>query len=181
MKIPTKAEFYRLYTAGVLGNTTRNWDKSKALELDQDSTVDKIGFREIGKAGGGRFEIVPRGQIFETAVVWSLYGINFNLSEAAPDHLIILQGEICRTFRGWEGMFSTTPGLRMREAMKIWKSFRGLAVGVILDTFMDPTSRDAVDQLLELYPTATIEFACYSRDVGVIPNRNTIIWEIRDY
>lgn len=46
---------------------------------------------------------------------------------------------------------------------------------------MDPSSQQDLDDLLDLYPDATIEFTCYDIDLGVIPNRNTIFWEVRNY
>jgi len=50
-----------------------------------------------------------------------------------------------------------------------------------LDRFMDPSSRDDLEQLFDLYPDATVEFTCYQMDLGTIPRRNTIFWEVRNY
>ena len=57
MQIRSKAEFFRLWEAGVLGNRTNLWrDPQDAY----DSGAPEIGFREIGRAGGGAWEKVPR-------------------------------------------------------------------------------------------------------------------------
>lgn len=181
MKISSKREFYQLYTAGLLGNTVRMWSEPNADLKALADNVELVGFREIGRAGGGSFIMVPAIEITKKAYEWRKIGKVFNISEAAPDHLVTLQGEICKTFDGWHGIFSTQSGIRMREAMKIARSFKGLAVKQILDTFMDINSREFVDDMFEFYPDCTIEFACYSKDVGCISNRNTIIWEVRDY
>lgn len=182
VQIQNKSEFYRLWTAGVLGNATRIWHGPSCVTRAIDSGAIAVGFREIGKAGGGHFEIVPRELINETAHKWCLrYCVDFTLSEAAPDHLATLQGEVCQTVTGWEAHLGLATGQRMREASKTWKRFTGVSVVIILNQFMDPSSRDSIDELFSLYPDAVIEFACYSRDIGTIPNRNTIIWEVRNY
>ena len=71
----------------------------------------------------------------------------------------------------------------MRETMKRgWHHHRGyLETKVLLDRYLDPSSRDDLDALLELYPDATIELTAFDIDTGVIPGRNTIFWEVRDY
>ena len=54
-------------------------------------------------------------------------------------------------------------------------------VNALLEKFMDPSSRGDLDALLELFPDATVEFSCFSINVGVFPGRNTLFWEVRDY
>ena len=54
-------------------------------------------------------------------------------------------------------------------------------VVVLLQTYMDPSSRDDLEMLLEMYPDATVEFSCFDIDIGVYPGRNTIFWETRNY
>ncbi len=46
---------------------------------------------------------------------------------------------------------------------------------------LDPSSRDDLEALLELYPDATVELTSYDVDVGVLPYRNTIVGEVRHY
>ena len=44
--------------------------------------------------------------------------------------------------------------------------------------------RTPIEQLMNLddiFPDSIIEFSAYNTQVGNIPNRNTIFWEVRNY
>lgn len=185
MKIESKAEFFRLWNAGALGFKLRTWnDPKEALA----SGVAIVGLRQVGKAGGGRLDIVPiagsMGHERLAGVVreWTNAGMRFVICEAAPDEHGTLQGEICRTIHGWGGLMGVSNGLRMREAMAagLLKP-RGPAVSrFLVRHYMSPASLDDLDAILDLYPNATVEFTCYGdHDFG--RGRNTIFWEVRDY
>lgn len=201
-KIRSKAQFFELWEAGVLGNRTRLWrDPSVAFDWGEQESRRRmgftvradgygmqraeveIGFRQIGKTGGGKWEKVPWQRVFETAQQWQREGRKFIMDDGAPDWCRRLQGEICRTYRGLEGYLDTVSQLPMRPAMAAghMRHCTASVVIALLDRFMDPNSRDDLEALLELYPDATIEFSTFGIDVGVIPNRNTIFWEVRDY
>jgi hypothetical protein len=105
------------------------------------------------------------------------------MDDGAPDDKCTLQGEVCRTIRGLESYLEVGGGLPMRQAMAAGHmKHRGyLETKVLLERYMDASSRDDLDALLELYPDHTVEFSCFSVDVGVFPNRNTLFWETRLY
>lgn len=71
----------------------------------------------------------------------------------------------------------------MRESSRLGllRPYVGLTVRALLDQFLDPSSRDDIDGLFELYPDAAIELASYPYKLGKLPNRNTVIWEVRNY
>lgn len=50
-----------------------------------------------------------------------------------------------------------------------------------LKQFMNENSYEDLKLLLDLYPGHVIEFSCLNRCVGSAPNRNAIIWEVRNY
>lgn len=181
MKIKDKTEFFRLWQAGTLGNRTFIfYDPWVAYE----SMFPLIGFRQLARAGGGRWERVARRDVFVTYYRWVKLGIPFIMDSGAfpaNDDLITLQGEVCRTFRGWEGFMGYTPGLPMRQAFPLMRHMSGSEVLVLLNRWMDPSSQDDLRDLLDLCPDATIEFTCFQIDLGNIPGRNTIFWETRDY
>ena len=104
------------------------------------------------------------------------------MDDGAPDDKRTLCGEVARTYRGLEGTLGVVQ-MPMREAMKkgLLLPRSGATVLALLDKYMDPSSRDDLDALLDLYPDATVELSCFTVDVGVIPGRNTIFWEVRDY
>lgn len=182
MKITSKTEFYRLWENGVLGNRTNIY--RSPLKAWQ-SGFPLIGFRQLGQAGGGKWERVPRSEFWATVRRWfDLEYTPFIMDSAtypAGDADITLQGEVCRTFRGWEGFMGYTPGLPMRKAFPYMRAVSGSEILVLFNRWMDPSSQDDLRDLLDLYPDAIVEFTCFTKDVGNIPGRNTIWWETRNY
>jgi hypothetical protein len=180
MRITSKPEFYQLAKAGCLGNLLRLFNSADEARA---SNVQHFGFRQVGAAGGGRHGVYPRKLLSDAVATWNDLGCPYIIDEAAPDIDVILQGEICRTTRGWEGLLGIRTGHRMREsiALGLLVPRQGIIVRALLREFLDASSLDDVDELLELYPDATIELASYPYDLGRIPNRNTLIWEVRDY
>ena len=194
MKIGSKAEFFKLWEAGLLGNRTRLWrDPQQAYKWAVHEVATKdlpfghplIGFREIRPygAGAGKWERVSWLYLLDTCQLWDNEDRKYLLDDGCPDDKKTIQGEICRTIRGWEGFIDTVGTKTMRPAMAAghMKPFKGAAVLAILHHYMDPSSMDDVYQILDLYPDATIEFSCFTVDVGVFPGRNTLFWEVRDY
>lgn len=180
-EIRSKAEFFRLWSTGMLGYKLRTWNSLAEFQAERNRPP-VVGLRQVGAAGGGAFWVGPASQAFTTAEDWSSIGRRYVICEAAPDEKGTLQGEVCRTFRGLEGLLGYSRGLRMREALA-----RGLLVPrspveiqVLLHSYMSAPSRDDLDALLDLYPDATVEFTCYG-DHNFDRGRNTIFWEVRNY
>lgn len=192
MRIPSKAAFFELWEAGVLGNRTRlwrnpmdayKWGLAQAAARQSGRSLPEIGFRQIGSSGGGAWEKVPWSKVLDTASRWENAGRTFIMDDGAPDDCRTIQGEICRTYRGLEGFIDTVGKLPMRPAaaaghMRPTSPMETLA---LLRTYMDPSSQEDLWALLELYPDAAVEFSCFRRNVGIFPNRNTLFWETRDY
>ena len=184
MKILSKTEFFDLWEKGVLGNRTRLWRDSRAAAQDgYDLNILRFGFRELGKGGGGAWETCTRAQLLFVADRWTAAGRRFIIDDGCPDDKRTLQGEICRTWKGLEGFLDVTAQLPMRKAMAAghMRHCSYATVNALLEKFMDPSSRDDLEILLDLYPESTVEFSSFSVDVGVLPNRNTIMWETRNY
>lgn len=178
MQINSKREFFQKWKAGLLGNATRLWwDPNEAWVSD----AQEFGFREH-RAGGGTWERVCRDQFWETVRRWQGASRTFTMDDVCPDEYQTIQGEVCRTHRGLEGYIGASR-LPMRKAMAagILKSRSYLETSILLSSYMDPASRDDVEAFLELFPDATIEFTCFTINVGNIPNRNTLFWEVRNY
>lgn len=185
MRITSKAEFFALWEAGALGNRNALFHNAKDAWR---SGYPLLGFRELrrGGAGAGKWQRVTRDAVYATAAQWDEEGRRYLIDSGTypcTDTNITLQGEVCRTVRGWEGYMGLCPGYAMRPAMAagLMKPYQGPAVLALLTRWMDPSSMEDVRELLDMYPDATIEFTCFDRDTGVIPGRNTLIWEVRDY
>lgn len=196
MQIRSKAQFFELWEAGVLGNRTRLWrDPLTAWYWGRDTNfssptmpddLPQIGFRELrkpGTTGAGKWEKVPWHRVLETAERWKAEGRSFIMDDGCPDDKRTLQGEVCRTERGVEGYLEIGGGLPMRQAMAagLMKHRGYLETRLLLEKYMDPSSQDDLDALFELYPDHAVEFSCFSVNVGVFPRRNTLFWECRLY
>ena len=199
MQIRSKRQFFELWEAGVLGNRTRLWrDPQEAHEWAINIVVEKqwkegklgsfppdvpeIGFRELrkpGSAGAGKWEKVPWTKVFETAERWRAEGRDFIMDDACPNEQTTLCGEVVRTFLGTTGHLAIEPRCGMRQAKLEHRS--PLVTKALLEKYMDPSSRDDLDALLDLYPDAAVEFSCFPFNVGVLPHRNTLFWETRNY
>lgn len=196
--IKNKRQFFSLWEQGVLGNRTMLW---RDLESALKSGVPKIGFRELNR-GGGAWELSERDKAIEVFQRWKAAGRVFIMDGSVPNNHSVAQGEICRTERGLETFIcvrdgltqftlhqlgkhpisaSGLPPMRVTIAAGVHKHRGSLASKLLLDHYMDPSSRDDLDTLMEAYPDATIEFTCFNVNVGVFPHRNTIFWEVRDY
>jgi len=46
---------------------------------------------------------------------------------------------------------------------------------------MTPSSHDDWNELLERYPGHVLEVSIYDRCLGDLPNRNSLVWEVRKY
>lgn len=177
--IRTKAEFFRLWRLGVLGNSIRVWD-----QIADVAHVSHVGFREMAVAGGGEATIVPFALASATYQQWKSRGLRFVMDEACPNDLTTLCGEVARVpGLVMQGRLAIEPRCSMRQANERGqlRNLTGAQIRRVVDCYMDPSSQDDLDQLLDLYPDAVVEFSCFTKDVGLLPHRNTIFWEVRNY
>jgi hypothetical protein len=188
MQINSKRKFFSLWEAGLLGNRTNIWrdpNQAYAEAFIKRNLVD-VGFREIRKAGStgaGAWCKATRGAFWETVRVWQALGRQFIMDDGVPNEKQTLMGEIVRTERGMEGFITLATPLPMRPAMAagLFKPRGYLETRLLLERFMDPSSRDDLDAILEMYPDHVVEFSCFSVNVGIFPRRNTMFWEVRLY
>ena len=191
----TKLDFVRRYQAGEFGNRSPTWDClddwfDESPWLTQGELYH-IRSKAIG--GYGEYDLgyakLPRrwkALAFGDTNDWKVYAEQrsdkFYISAMAPHEQGIIQGEICRTFRGLE-LYWTTALLPMRDAFKVYggRTEIGLKAIMTLKKTMDPLSYEWVQYLLDAYEDHVIEFSTFGVNWGTIPNRNTVIWEIRRY
>jgi hypothetical protein len=62
-----------------------------------------------------------------------------------------------------------------------WRESSGVVARHLLKDHLWPSDYDDVQELLDLYPGHVVELTAFSRAVGVVPGRNTAIWEVRNY
>jgi len=185
-RVQTKEQMYALLRAGCFGNCLRVWDSLEQVLASGYSGL--VGLRCL--APGGPFEkriplsLVP--EHFERLAVRGWRPQSFVLTEWAPDQQLTLQGEVCRSLTHYELRWSSEK-TDMRTALRRARIAFGLDALHLLRSHMDAASYDDLQELLDLYrtpdhtPDHVVEFSCFSTCVGLIPGRNTVIWEVRAY
>jgi hypothetical protein len=175
--IRAKAEFYRRWFAGLLGNRPRTWGTPEALLAS--GYTGTVSVRTVGPAGGKTRYNLTVSEAVEAARDWPGKP-TFN--ESAPDHVLLIQGEVTRSVGGLYLRYSTTPGMKMNEAMRLdAHDASGLTAKLLLDHFLWPASRDDLDALLDAYPDHVVEFSAHGCACGDQPHRNMLVWEVRAY
>lgn len=190
-EIHSKRQFFSLWEQGLLGNHTLLW---RSVDDAYRSGVPRIGFRQLNtlKGAKGAWTLVTRDHAHATAREWAARGYEFIMDGSVPNDRSVMQGEIVRTVRGMEGYLCerasliglTEPGLPpMRITMERgWHQALGyLETRRMVRRYLDPSSQNDLDALLELYPDAAIELTAFDCNVGVFPGRNTLFWEVRNY
>lgn len=182
MKIVTKEEYYRLARQLQLGNwSTESWDGHTWLK-DIPSGNKKVAVRVLSPDHDLlKFDLTPKKASQHIRRIHAM-GLATNVSEHAPDCNRFFAGEVIRTERYIDLVYTTVRCLRLREAKQPehCKVASGLTAHLLMKQALEPEDWDDLQTLWDQYPTAIIEFACYEIPVGVL-NRKTIFWEVRDY
>lgn len=149
---------------GHFGNRIRSWSTQKELLA---STYRGLVVAR-SKLPGGKCD----------------YGVVFDIAanEVCPDQHLILQGEITRsTYHGYS-LFCSTALLPMRQALAVYgKQYYALQALELIRQAASLRSMTMLEDLLDLYDDAVIEFSCYDHCLGNIPGHNILIWEVRNY
>lgn len=188
--ISTKPKMYRLLSAGALGNTLPVWYSVESWEADPGTAAYRLwGIRSVSKAGDPRMRLnVPAGEVADLYREW--YPSGGGSISPMIDRYAVLRAEVFENDFGHPfglSLFYVPPGLACPADP--WRgSFRksgrhahGAAAVAIMKAYLWPSDYEDVRALLERYPGHVVEFSACDRAVGVIPHRNTIIWEVRKY
>ena len=182
IRINSKELSYALWNRLIFGNKLRTWDDYDALL--RSGYNGKVSMRVKLSSGGGcaAYEI-PVKKVPWVMKEWVKQGIPrtaITFNESAPDDKLLLQGCVRRSIKYYDLDYSTEKK-PMREAMKNALVARGAEARVLLEENLDPNSYNDLLLLMDLFPEHVIEFSTYSINVGCLPHRNTVIWEVRDY
>lgn len=174
---------YDLYLQGLLGNKPRTWNSYE--EIIASGYTGEITMRS--KKGIGRSKVkyhIPVQNLSFEMKDWTKQGIQLSeitFNESMPEEKMIIQGEVTN-FRGpLYLLYSSLPESMNIALDKDPHVAEGLNALLLLKQSMDASSFADLEVLLEMYPFSTIEFSSFSANVGVVPNRNTVFWEVRDY
>ena len=174
--IKSKSQMYELYHRGAFGNKNRNWLTLEDYLTSQFQGL--VALRETEKVGGKCYYNLCREGVLSHV---HEFPKGYNISEMLPSDKLLLQGEVQRDEQGLY-LFYSKALAPMRDALKQSPQHtRGLAAHLLLQNYLDSSSYEGLLELLDNYPNHVIEFSTYNCKVGEIPNRNTVIWEVRQY
>ena len=188
MEVKTKRQNYSLYFLGAYGNTAikwgsvgeiirSGWEGEVCIRSTRGMDRDKVGYN------------VPVENLEQKLREYEAQGIPrsvLTFNEPMPDEFLTIQGEVMRSHEGMR-LFYSTVKKPMNEALREKpESAVNFAALLLLKRSLCPSSYDDLMGLLDVFSgdqskTSVIEFSTYSIDVGRIPNRNTVIWEVRNY
>ncbi len=187
-RVDSKLEYYALYERGVFGNKPLTW--SSIEEIEQGQWKGKICIR--GRKGiarsKARFNLMidEAKEYTEELKKEGIYPHDLKFNQAMPDEHLIIQGEVMRDVNRLTPRYIHLTYSTVKEPMNYALAKEelysdGLNALFLLKGNLYPSSYDDLQELLELFPDSIIEFSAYDISVGNIPNRNTIIWEVRNY
>lgn len=179
--IRNKQQMYSMLLAGRFGNFVRAWDTLP--EVLASGYRGLVSLRSRERSNPVRLYHVPIEEL--PATVTKLppehQRAGFVFSESPPDHKRTLQGELCRDESGYYLHYSFSPEPMRTALAQDGRHARGLTAKSLLETYLEPSDYDALQELLDDYPGAVIEFSAFTVPVGVIPHRKMVVWEVRHY
>lgn len=181
MILKTKADMYALYDKGRFGNRLKCWPDLDSFYMSDYSGPVVMRYKGCG-GQWCEYGVLPH-DVPCVVKRWVSEGASERLiviNELADDNLLIIQGEVWRSPTGLHVRYTTEP-MPMRKALaKSQHHATGVNAHMVLG-LMDPQSRSELDELLDDFDGAVIEFSVWSKDVGDCPRRNTVFWEVRHY
>jgi hypothetical protein len=177
MRIENKQQMYRLLRAGQFGNAMRVWGSIDSLE--SSDYRGEVSLRAVEASSPIRFYHVPFSDA--RATVERLNGLPLLINESPPDDKLTIQGEVMRAAGGCYLHYSYDPSAMKLALTKSGRHARGIEAAMILQETLTPSDYDALQELLDAYPDAVVEFSAFRVPVGVLPRRKMVVWEVRHY
>ena len=192
--IDSKTKFYDLYEKGIFGNKLRSWENldefKKVIEQGVLENPRSVTLRSKQQNTGlfTKYNILLKDidKIVEELILLGSEKEWIRINESAPDEFLLIQGEfghlesIGKNKPEYHLTYNTRKG-KMRDCMVDALKISGIQARQIMEQYLNYNSFNDIMDLVNLYPSHIIEFSTYSINLGNCKNRNTIIWEIRQY
>jgi len=195
--IDSKEKFYNLYEKGIFGNKLRSWktldefkNKFEIHKMNQSVLPKSVSLRSMQQNTGlyTKYNVKVNNIEKNIEELISLGSKRewIRINESAPDEFLLIQGEFGHfEYNGnkkpeYELTYNTRKG-KMRDCMIYAKTVKGIQARQIMEQYLNIWSFTDIMELIDLYPNHVIEFSTYKYNLGTCPNRNTIIWEVRQY
>lgn len=185
MIISTKRQFVREYQKGTFGNASPTWNTFEDFERHLVSPQyvnpqEKFYHLRNRIAGGPTYYNLPGNQAY---TLWrnAEYRNNWYVSEMAPTHLTLFQGEVRRTTRHLDLYYSRYVAPMRESLLKGGRQQYGILALSLLKYYLDSSSYEWLNYLLDEFDGHVVEFSTYATQWGTVPGMNTIFWEVRLY
>lgn len=190
LEVPNKEDMWRRMGLGQFGNRLCTWENElDFLKAVANGFSGRVGVRCVGRPGvkyrvpgyEHHTQLSPVDALGLGRVFQRLYNCPVRYYESSPDELITVQGEIIDAPHGFAVEY-TYVQTYLRAAFKVQRlSDFHWVVPALIRRHFNAASYDDLMQLFDLFPGCAVEFSCYSQNVGMLPGRNTIVWEVRCY
>ena len=173
---------YKLYQAGDFGNKPQTWN-SIGDYLSSGFTGEIAIRYKLPASPFCRFGL-NRDSVDRAVEDFIKAGAKVELmtfNEVINDESITIQGEVQRGLQGYDLRYSHAKKPMRNALSESQEHASGLRATMLLRHFMDSSSYEDLQLLFDSYPDSVVEFTACSRDLGNIPNRNTVFWEVRNY
>lgn len=181
--IRTKSRMYWLLSRGLLGNTIEQF--FSLVEWETSSIKDKYplwGVRTLTPGGPCRMHC-PTEEVEATIRSFQPHAIHIS---AMIDWqcVVTLWADVYDTDTGLivYGIERPARGDNWRKRMPVdGREWRGANARFMLHKHLNANSLADLYALLERYPCHVVELSACEENVGVIPYRNAVVWEVRQY
>ncbi len=188
-RVREKMTMYELYERGLFGNHLLFWTSVEQFENDLASadepnmTKMTFGVRCLIPGKPVRYHLKPNEVVPAINELGLRYYPKIHISQMAPHQYGTVSCEICD--RDFGLVVKTATGqVPMRTAFADQESvtiLKGINARIWLRRHLDFASFEDIFMLLAMFPDHVIETTSFSRPVGVVWGRNTVVWEVRYY
>lgn len=181
--VKSKRENYILYELGIFGNQVLTWNSYKEI-LASGWGGDVCMRSRTGTLRKNVRYNIPLKSLEAEIQDWIRQGLPENsitFNQSMPDEKLTLQGELRISPQGLDLNYTL-----VKKPMNIaLKEKTERVVGIqalhLIRKELTPSSFGDLQALVEMFPDSVFEFSSYGINIGNIPNRNTIVWEVRNY
>jgi hypothetical protein len=191
--VKNKRDMYRRLALGEFGNTIpmyfslADWERCEIAARH----AGLWGVRSAVIQGDPRLRLnVPRDEV-ATYVRRVFPDGGMNISPMV-DPYAVLRGEVHLSDYGEPfglRLFYVPPGKEVAPGEDPWRGrfkrwgahAHGVTAREIIRYYLWPSDWADIEVLLDRYPGHVVEFSACDRAVGLVPGRNTCVWEVRAY
>ena len=182
-KIKYKDDYYLLYEKGFLGNKPLTWNSIEEIKESGWKKEISIRGRKGIARGKSRFNLTleEATNYIEQLKKEGIPPEKLTFNQSMPDDHLLIQGEIMRNEDLYNLVYTFVKKPMNRALEEKTLRAKGLTALNLVKGNLSPSSYTDLQTLFDIFPDSIIEFSAYDILLGNLPNRNTIMWEVRNY